>query len=140
MGGATSFKVRVEGTEPIRYQWFFNGTNLLNGETNAQLNLANLQTNQAGFYSVTVSNAFGRVSSPAARLLVFDACVGIHLYAGLSITGVIGRTYTLEYATNLNAMNWTFVASNTFTQPKWLFIDTNTPFDAGKFFRVRLEP
>jgi hypothetical protein len=140
VGGSASFKVRVEGSEPLSYQWSFNGTNLLNGETNAQLNLVNLQTNQAGFYSVTVSNSFGSVSSPLARLLVFDACVGIHLYAGLSITGIVGRTYTVDYVTNLAAMNWTVLASNTFSQPKWLFIDTNTPFDAKKFFRVRLEP
>ena len=123
----------------MSYRWYF-GPNLLAGETNAQLTLANLETNQAGFYSVTVSNAFGSATSAQARLLVFDACVGIHLYAGLSITGVVGRTYNVEYVTNLAAANWTVLASNTFSTPRWLFIDTNTPFDAKKYFRVRLAP
>jgi hypothetical protein len=74
---------------------------LLAGETNAQLSLVNLQTNQAGLYSVSVSNTFGTVASAPARLLVFDACVGLHLYAGLSATGLVGRTYAIDYVTNL---------------------------------------
>lgn len=69
-----------------------------------------------------------------------DACVGIHLYAGLSITGLVGRTYNVEYVTNIAATNWNFAASNTFTEPRWLFLDTNTPFDPTKYFRVRLLP
>ncbi len=140
VGGSATFKVRVEGSEPLDYRWYFNGATLLAGETNAQLNLVNMETNQAGLYSVAVSNAFGSVTSAPARLLVFDACVGIHLYAGLSITGMVGRTYNVEYVTNLAATNWTVLASNRFTQPQWLYIDTNTPFDAKKFFRVRLVP
>ena len=87
---------------------------------------------------MAVSNTFGSVTSAPARLLVFDACVGLHLYAGLSITGMVGRTYNVEYVTNLAATNWSILATNTFSQPQWLFIDTNTPFDPAKFFRVRL--
>ena len=83
---------------------------------------------------------YGSVASAPTRLLVFDACVGIHLYAGLSITGIVGRTYNVEYATNLAATGWTVLSSNTFSTPRWLFIDTNTPFEARKFFRVRLVP
>jgi hypothetical protein len=140
VGGSATFKVTAQGSAPLDYRWYFNRTNLLAGETNLQLNFANLQTNQAGLYSAVVTNAFGSVTSAPARLLVFDACVGINLYAGLSITGMVGRTYALETATNLNATNWTLVATNTFTTPRWLFIDTNTPFAPGNFFRVRLLP
>jgi len=139
VGGSATFNVRVEGSEPLAYRWYFGPTPLA-GETNAQLTLANLQANQAGLYSVTVSNGFGSVASAPARLVVSDACVGIHAYAGLSITGLVGRTYNVEYVTNLAATNWTFVASNTFTQPAWLFLDTNTPVNVRRFFRVRLLP
>lgn len=140
VGANATFKVRVEGSEPLSYRWFFNGITPLAGETNAQLNLVNLQAGQAGLYSVTVSNAFGSATSGPARLVVSDACVGLHLYAGLSVTGIVGRTYTVESATNLAALTWTAEASHTFTQPQWLFLDTNTPFTAKKFFRVRLQP
>ncbi len=140
IGGSASFKVRVDGPEPLNYRWYLNDTNLVTGETNALLSLIDLQTNQAGTYSVTVSNAFGSATSQPATLVVFDACVGIHLYAGLSITGLVGRTYSVEYVTNLAANNWTVLASNTFSQPQWLFIDTNTPLDPRRYFRVRLQP
>jgi hypothetical protein len=139
-GGSATFQVTAEGYAPLSYRWYFNTNSLLAGETNAQLNLANLQTNQAGLYSVTVSNAFGSVTSAPARLLVFDACVGINLYAGLSITGIVGRTYVVDAATNLASPNWVPFATNTFTQPRWLLLDTNTPFNPGRFFRVRLLP
>jgi hypothetical protein len=85
-------------------------------------------------------NAFGSVTSAPARLLVFDACVGINLFAGLSITGMVGRTYAIESAPDLSATNWTLVATNTLTQPRWFFIDTNTPFNPAAYFRVRLQP
>jgi hypothetical protein len=140
VGGSATFKVRAQGSEPLSYRWFFDGATPLIGETNAQLNLVNLETSQAGLYSVVVSNGFGSVTSAPARLVVFDACVAIHPYAGLSITGVVGHTYNVEYVTNLAATNWTVLASNTFSQSHWLFIDTNTPFDAKKFFRVRRVP
>ena len=139
-GGGAVFRVRADGSEPLFYQWFLNGTNQLGGATNAQLNLDNLQAAQAGLYSASVSNAFGMAVSAPARLLVSDACVDLSLYAGLSITGIVGRTYTVECATNLAATNWTILTTNIFTQPRWLFIDTNNPVDARKFVRVRLQP
>jgi hypothetical protein len=41
-------------------------------------------------------------------------------------------------ATNLSAVNWTPLATNTFTGARWLFIDTNTPVIPQRVFRVRL--
>jgi hypothetical protein len=139
VGGSATFKIRVVGSEPLNYLWYFDGSALV-GETNAQLNIVNLETNLVGLNSVAVSNGFGSVTSAPARLLLFEACVDMKLYAGLNITGLVGRTYIVECATNVAATSWTVVASNTFTQSQWLFIDTNTPFDAKKFFRVRLQP
>jgi hypothetical protein len=139
VGGSATFNVRVDGSAPVAYRWLLNGA-ALGSETNAQLTLANLQTNQAGLYSVAVSNPFGSVTSAPARLLVFDACVGINLYAGLSITGLVGRTYAIDWATNLSATEWLPLATNTLTEQRWLFIDTNTPVNPWRHFRVRLQP
>jgi hypothetical protein len=52
--GTATFNVGVTGTPPFTYQWFFNGTNLLNNATNASLTLTNLTTSQSGNYSVSV--------------------------------------------------------------------------------------
>jgi Immunoglobulin I-set domain len=45
------------------FQWYFNGTALA-GETNLNLFVPLVSTNQAGLYSVTATNDFGLTSSP----------------------------------------------------------------------------
>lgn len=64
------FGVNAAGTEPLKYQWYLDGTTLLTGKTNPVLNLANVQGAQAGSYSVVVSNQAGTVTSSAAVLTV----------------------------------------------------------------------
>ncbi len=67
-GGATS-------TQPLVYQWRFNGTNLSNsanisGANTNTLILANVTSTQAGGYSLFVSNAFGTANSSTGILTV----------------------------------------------------------------------
>ena len=52
----------------LSYQWYFNGTNSLAGATNAILQLESVATNQAGYYSVNVSNPGGSTNSNEALL------------------------------------------------------------------------
>ena len=68
LGGAASFSVSVTGANPA-YQWYFNGA-ALNGQTGATLSLTNVVGQQAGAYSVTVTNTTGMVTSTAATLTV----------------------------------------------------------------------
>jgi len=140
IGGSASFIVTADGVGPLTYQWYYDRTNLLAGATNAQLEFADVRAFQAGLYSLTVSNPFGTTASPPARLEISDACVGIGLYSGLSITGLVGRAYAIDATTNLATQNWVSIATNTFSQPRWLFIDTNTPLIPARMFRVRLQP
>jgi uncharacterized repeat protein (TIGR01451 family) len=72
VGGTTAFSVNAFGSSPIRFQWRFQGTNLPNA-TNATLTLNNVSTNQAGLYSVAVSNAYGFAISSNALLTVLEA-------------------------------------------------------------------
>ena len=64
------FYVNADGAPPLFFQWRFNGTNLPNA-TNSDLLLTNVQPAADGLYSVVISNAFGLVISPEARLTVF---------------------------------------------------------------------
>ena len=57
----------------MAYQWFFNTTTVLANATNATLNLAAVQTNQAGAYSVIVTNLVGAATSAVAMLIVQPA-------------------------------------------------------------------
>ncbi|MFZ0828849.1 MAG: LamG-like jellyroll fold domain-containing protein [Verrucomicrobiia bacterium] len=77
-GSSITFSVGADGLSPFKYQWYFNGTNKLSSAsnptaTNATLVLSNLQLNQSGTYSVSVSNSLGGATSQPATLSVFKA-------------------------------------------------------------------
>jgi len=65
-GDDVTFTVVASGTAP-RFQWSFNGVPLVNA-TNASLPLLDVIPPQAGNYSVTASNAAGKVTSAVATL------------------------------------------------------------------------
>lgn len=60
-----TFAVTATGTPPLRYQWYFNGTNAIAGATNSVLTIPNVQDVHAGAYSVVVSNVTSVTSSNA---------------------------------------------------------------------------
>lgn len=68
-GGSASFTVGVSGSRPFSYQWMFGGLPVVGG-TNSSLNLLNVQTNQAGSYTVLVTNLGGSITSAPATLVV----------------------------------------------------------------------
>jgi hypothetical protein len=109
VGSTASFSVAADSCSAVGYQWMF-GTNALPGETRAVLTLTNVQTAQAGGYSVVLTNATGGVTSEVAILTVqlpmaptLASGPGIlpngHFSAGF--TGTPEVPYTIEAATNL---------------------------------------
>jgi hypothetical protein len=87
-GGSATFSVETLGTPPLQYQWKRNGNNVPGGE--ATLHLADLQANQAGNYTVVVSNPFGSIESHPAELAIFEPI------PGLFNTGVDAQGQPLE--------------------------------------------
>jgi hypothetical protein len=69
VGTTASFTVAACGSTPLNYQWKKNGTNLI-GATGTNFTIVNVQTNDAGTYSVAITNAFGSVISSNAMLIV----------------------------------------------------------------------
>jgi probable HAF family extracellular repeat protein len=69
-GSNAVFAVVAVGTAPLSYRWFFNGTNVLTGFTNASITITNVQFTNAGNYSVIVTNVVGSVTSSNAALAV----------------------------------------------------------------------
>ena len=71
IGDNVTFQVSAVGAGAITYQWRFNGTDLA-GKTGDKLTLSNVQTNQAGEYSVAVSSDAGCSAISGALLTVTE--------------------------------------------------------------------
>lgn len=68
-GSSATFSAAASGTPPLRYQWYFNGTNLP-GATNTTLTLTNIQPEMSGLYLMQVTNLYGTMQTIPARLAV----------------------------------------------------------------------
>lgn len=68
-GARVEFNVTALGEGPLTYIWNFAGTNLP-GVTGNTLVLTNVDAAAVGFYRVSVTNAFGQVTSTSAQLNV----------------------------------------------------------------------
>ncbi|MCU0785680.1 MAG: immunoglobulin domain-containing protein [Verrucomicrobia bacterium] len=69
IGGNVSFSVVASGAAPLTYQWRFFGTNLNSATTNSY-SLTNIQSTNAGDYTVVITNIAGSITSSVATLTV----------------------------------------------------------------------
>ena len=69
VGNNVSFSVSATGTPTLGFQWRLDG-NPIPSATNPTLALNNVQTGQAGGYSVVITNSFGSVTSSVVALVV----------------------------------------------------------------------
>jgi hypothetical protein len=81
-GSTVTFTVTATGTPPLSYQWRFNGTNI-SAATATALTLTNVQSAQAGTYSVRTTNLYGSATSSNAVLTVNPAGSCVPSPAGL---------------------------------------------------------
>lgn len=68
-GSNAVFSVTPSGSPPFGCQWFFNGS-IMGAQTNASLSLPGVNTNQAGGYSVVITNLCGSITSRIATLAI----------------------------------------------------------------------
>lgn len=115
-GYPASFSVLVSGVPPFAYQWQHGGLAIA-GATDSSFKLASVSTNDAGSYSVVVTNGYRMLTSNAAQLTVTPGAAPPLLVAGLAganltitFNAEAGRTYRLLWSANFAA--WTPVATN----------------------------
>jgi hypothetical protein len=70
IGDAVSFSVVASGVPPIRYQWFKDGVAMTRPNWEPNFFIRHAQTNDAGNYSVFVSDRLGSVMSSNALLTI----------------------------------------------------------------------
>jgi hypothetical protein len=116
-GQSAAWSPSASGTEPLAFQWQFNGTDIADA-TGASLILTNAEPEEAGTYSLIVSNIAGSItnsatlsvySTPAATLILAPALSPDHFQ--FAITGVPGFNYVVEASTNL--LDWEPLLTNT---------------------------
>ena len=107
VGSNANFQAQATGTL-LSFQWQFNSTNI-SGATNSTLNLTNVQPDQAGNYTITITNLAGNAAS-AVQLITEMPPIGISI-AGtnvyISVRSVVGLSYTLEFKNSLSDASWT---------------------------------
>src|SRR5207247_3484157 len=105
LGAEVTFNVAASGTPPFSYQWQLGGNDLV-GATNAWLTLSDVFVEEAGMYRVLVSNAEGSAPSADAELVVTPPPVPpqltINSQLEITVEGEPGRTYSLEYTSDLD--------------------------------------
>lgn len=138
LGGTATFSVGVSNTAGVSYQWQLNNKDLTNsaghiaGATTHTLTITGVGTNDIGHYRVVVSNAAGTVYSQTVPL----AITGINFYPVVLISGNIGDTYRIDYATKLAPTDWLPLSTNKLTASPQLFLDSSSPGSNTRFYRA----
>lgn len=105
-GQTAKFSVAVVGSGPLSYQWY-QGSTLLIGQTNRNLVLANLATNQSGTYSVTVSNSLNTANASATLTVIAAPVV-----AWLGTNGANWDTNTINWLDTNSLADVAFAAGD----------------------------
>lgn len=139
-GAPAAFDAATLGAPTIYYQWLQNGASLA-GATNPTLSFATLDYTNDGQYTLTASNAYGGVISPAVTLTVTPPPSVTNLTYRVSATGsgsaqnleLIWPSGTLYSATNLNGP-WSIVSG--VTEPYYYSVPID-PSTASLFFEAK---
>jgi hypothetical protein len=140
-GATISFFVEAEGLDPLAYQWQKNGVPLTD-QTNASLNLSNVQSTDFASYTVGITNNDGAVLSLVATLTLAASPMISSLSFNLTtfmftVPTEVGPTYVVEYKDSLKDPSWhvlTTIAGTGFSIP----ISDNGLTNSTRFYRVRV--
>ena len=132
--GQATFTVQAAGSAPMFYQWQFNGVSIA-GATSASYTVSPVQADNAGSYTVAVTNAGGSATSAPASLTL--APPGINLALGQpalasSSQDPVGLAPALAFDGNLST-RW---GSAQGIDPSWIQVDLGSvvPFNEVALF------
>jgi hypothetical protein len=112
VGTTATFTVIAGGSTPLSYQWSKNGANIA-GATSTNFTVLNVQTNDAGTYSVAITNAFGSIISSNAMLTVLSPPMIIVQPTNQSVMVNNSATFTVVASGTLPlSYQWSFNSTN----------------------------
>ncbi len=136
-GQASALSVAATGTAPLTYQWKKDGANIT-GATSSTLAFPSAATTDAGSYTLTITNAYGSVTSSAAIVTVTTSTIPATITAqpaATTVTAGNAASFTvaafgsapLAYQWKKDGANIAGATSATFTLP------TVATSDAGNY-------
>ncbi|HEY5913455.1 MAG TPA: choice-of-anchor tandem repeat GloVer-containing protein [Verrucomicrobiae bacterium] len=136
IGSTTRLQVQASSAAPgLACQWYRDGTNALAGETNAVLELTDVQPAQAGAYTVMVTN-MGLALTSAPAILSVIAPTERRVVPAVRLTGASGSSFHAEFADNLAAPEWSSLADVSLGSESQFCFDLSQPLPGQRFYRV----
>ncbi len=137
-GATATFSVTATGQDPLSYQWRKNGMSIV-GATSRTLMLSNIQSSDAGLYSVVVTNAVGSATSGDARLTVTVPAPASIIATAASASSVavswstVSGAASYEVARSTNGTTFTTIGSTTGTS----LTDSGATANTAYLYEVR---
>jgi pectate lyase len=144
-GDTATFSVFAGGSATLTYHWYFNTNTFVPNATNSTLTLTNVQADNAGTYSVIVSNAAGFVTSTNASLAVSTTTPATpHLSTpgytngtfSLTVDGPAGHDYVVQTSSNL--ADWTSIYTNPMPTLPFIWNDSGASDFSRRFYRIQV--
>ncbi len=141
-----SFAVLAGGSATLGYRWYFNTNSPIPNATNSILTLTNVQSANAGMYSVVITNLAGTVTSTNVTLTVSTIAPAQPQLSGLSFSNgsfsltVNGGSGTYVVQTSTNLVDWISIYTNASSTPPFTWSDSNAASVGQKFYRIQFGP
>jgi hypothetical protein len=134
-GQPGTLSVVAAGSGTLSFQWYKDGA-AITGANGATYFISSLQFTNGGNYSVVVSSAYGSVTNVAAPLAVRPSDTIFGVYAGITVVGTAGNSYSIQYSSDL--VNWITATNITLDQPSANWSDYSADFrsNPGRYYRV----
>jgi hypothetical protein len=142
-GERATLSVIASSGVQMSYQWYQDQGDrpdgLVVGATNATYTTPELRTNTT--FWVNVTNTTGSVLSDRVIVTVVAAAPRLNLQratglSSLTLEGLVGLTYRIEFTTNLSATNWTSLLGLSLHTSPFTFIDSGASNSPARFYRV----
>lgn len=136
------FTVGALGFPPLRYQWYYNGTNILAGQTNSILRLRGVRPWDSGEYSVVVQNgSTSSTSAPAALTVLSPAQIKMisKTTPAIVFRDFPGTSYHVEYSGAID-IGWTLFTNIVLTDYPQILSDPSASGQPSRFYKVTRLP